>query len=328
MHVAITGASGHVGGNLVRALVARGDEVRVLLRSDDRAVRGLAVERVAGDLLDAAALAALVAGAEVVFHAAAEVSITGDRDGAIERVNVLGTRQVAAACVAAGVRRLVHFSSIHALESPREDLPMDEGRPFVVERGAPAYDRSKAAGEREVLAAAERGLGVCILNPTAIVGPFDFKPSHTGRLITALTRRRMPALVAGGFDWVDVRDVASAALAAAERGRPGERYLISGHWVPIAELAREVARASGAAAPRWVAPLWAARLGVPFVAAWARLFGREALYTAESLRAIRLSRTVNGTKARRELGHAPRPFAETIRDSVAWLREQGYLAVR
>lgn len=328
MRVAVTGASGHVGGNLVRALVARGDEVRVLLRSDDRAVRGLAVEYVAGDLLEPATLAPLVAGAEVVFHAAAEVPITGDRNGAIERVNVLGTRQVAAASLEAGVRQLVHFSSIHALQSPRQDLPMDETLPFVDERGTPAYDRSKASGEREVLAAAERGLGVCILNPTAIVGPFDFKPSHTGRLIVALARRRMPALVAGGFDWVDVRDVASAALAAAERGRPGERYLIPGHWVSIAELAREVARVSGVAAPRFVAPIWAARLGVPLAAAWARLLGREALYTAESLRAIRRSRAVNGTKARRELGHAPRPFAETIRDSLAWLREQGYLAVR
>lgn len=325
MRVAVTGASGHVGANLVRALVARGDDVRVLLRADDRAVRGLAVGRVSGDLFDPASLASLVAGAEVVFHAAAEISISGDRDGGLERVNVLGTRHVAAACLAAGVRRLVHFSSIHALASPRDDRPMQEAEPFVAAAGAPAYDRSKAAGEREVLAAAERGLEGVILNPTAIVGPFDFKPSHTGRLIVALARRRIQALVAGGFDWVDVREVASAALAAADRGRPGERYLVSGHWLPITELAREVARASGATAPRFVAPLWAARLGVPFVTVFARVLGREALYTAESLRAIRLSRRVDGTKARRELGHAPRPFAETIRDSVSWLRHNGML---
>ncbi len=321
----MTGASGHVGANLVRALVARGDEVRVLLRADDRAVRGLAVARVAGDLLEPASMAALVAGVEVVFHAAAEVSISGGRDGALARVNVLGTRHVAAACLAAGVRRLVHFSSIHALASPRQDSAMDEAMPFVGDAGAPAYDRSKADGEREVLAAAERGLAAVILNPTAIVGPFDFKPSHTGRLIVALARRRMPALVAGGFDWVDARDVASAALAAADRGRPGERYLVAGHWLPIAEFAREVERACGVPAPRVVSPLWAARLGVPFVAVHARLFGREALYTAESLRAIRLSRRVDSTKARRELGHAPRPFAETIRDSVGWLRDNGLL---
>lgn len=325
MRVAVTGASGHVGANLVRALVARGDEVRVLLRADDRAVRELAVERVAGDVLEPESLAPLVAGAEVVFHAAAQVSISGDRDGELERVNVLGTRHIAAACLAAGVRRLVHFSSIHALESPAERRWMDEAQPYIVEAGAPAYDRSKAAGEREIRSAAERGLAAVILNPTAIVGPFDFKPSHTGRLVLALARRQMPALVAGGFDWVDVRDVASAALAAGERGRPGERYLISGHWLPIAELAREVARASGAAAPRFVAPLWAARLGVPFVTGFAKVAGRDALYTAESLRAIRLSREVNGTKARRELGHAARPFAETIRDSVAWLSENGLL---
>ncbi|MEO8195767.1 MAG: NAD-dependent epimerase/dehydratase family protein [Thermoanaerobaculia bacterium] len=325
MRVAVTGASGHVGGNLVRALLARGDQVRVLLRADDRAVRGLEIERIPGDLLAPETLTPLVDRAEVVFHAAAEVSISGDRDGCLARVNVLGTRHIAAASRAAGVRRLVHFSSIHALESPAAERPIDEARPYVSEVGAPAYDRSKAAGEREVLAAAERGLAAVILQPTAIVGPFDFKPSHTGRLIVALARRRMPALVAGGFDWVDVRDIASAALTAGDRGRPGARYLVSGHWLPVAELAGEVAHATGVPAPRIVAPFWVARLGVPFVTLYARLLRRSALYTAESLRALRLSRRVDGAKARRELGHAPRPFAETIRDSVGWLRDHGYL---
>ncbi len=325
MRVAVTGASGHVGANLVRALLARGDEVRVLLRNDDRAVRGLEVERIPGDLLDPEALEKLVSGVELVFHAAALVAISGGRDEEIERVNVGGSRRVAEACLAAGVRRVVHFSSIHALAISARGLAMDEESPFVRELGAPAYDRSKAAGEREMLAVAARGLEAVILNPTAIVGPFDFKPSHTGRLIVALARRRMPALVAGGFDWVDVRDVASAALAAADRGRPGERYLVSGHWLPIADLAREVERASGVPAPRIVAPIWAARLGVPFVTGFAKAFRREALYTAESLRAIRLSREVDGTKARRELGHVARPLVETIRDSVRWLREHGYL---
>ena len=325
MRVAVTGASGNVGANLVRALLARGDEVRVLLRTDDRAVRGLGVERIPGDLLDPAALAELVSGVELVFHAAALVAISGGRDEEIERVNVGGSRRVAEACLAAGVRRVVHFSSIHAFESSARGLAMDEATPCVRERGAPAYDRSKAAGEREMLAVAARGLEVVILNPTAIVGPFDFKPSHTGRLIVALARSRMPALVAGGFDWVDVRDVVSTALAAGARGRPGERYLVSGHWLSIAELAREVARFTGIASPRFVAPLWAAGLGVPFVTAFARVFGRDALYTAESLRALRLSRQVDSSKARLELGHVPRPFADTIRDSVGWLRDNGFL---
>jgi dihydroflavonol-4-reductase len=322
VRVAVTGASGHVGATHVRALLARGDEVRVLLRTDDRAVRGLGVERIPGDLLDPAALAELVSGVELVFHAAALVAISGGRDEEIERVNVGGSRRVAEACLAAGVRRVVHFSSIHAFESSARGLAMDEATPCVRERGAPAYDRSKAAGER--CSGASAGSRV-ILNPTAIVGPFDFKPSHTGRLIVALARSRMPALVAGGFDWVDVRDVVSTALAAGARGRSGERYLVSGHWLSIAELAREVARCTGVASPRFVAPLWAARLGVPFVTAFARVFGREALYTAESLRALRLSRQVDSSKARLELWHVPRPFADTIRDSVGWLRDNGFL---
>ena len=317
MRVAVTGASGHVGGNLVRALLDRGDEVRVLLRADDRAVRGLGVARVQGDLLDPRALAELVSGVELVFHSAALISISAGKDEEVEQVNVIGTRQVAAACLTAGVRRVVHFSSIHALESSAPGVAMDEANPFVREPGAPAYDRSKAAGEREMRAGAARGLEVVILHPTAIVGPFDYKPSYTGKLIVALARRRLPALVAGGFDWVDVRDVARAALAAGDRGRPGERYLVPGHWLSITDFAREVERATGVPRPRIVAPLWAARIGVPFVTLFSRLFGREPLYTSESLRAVRLSRRVLGEKSRGELGHRARPFAETIRDARA-----------
>lgn len=325
MRVAVTGATGHVGGNLVRALLARGDEVRVLLRADDRAVRGLDVERIPGDVLQPRTLAPLVEGIELVFHLAAVISISGDRGGRLEQVNVLGPRHLAAACLAAGVRRLVHFSSIHALESQPDDRPIDEERPFVAEAGAPAYDRTKAAGEREIRAAAARGLEVVILNPTGIVGPFDFKPSYTGELILSLARRRLPALVEGGFDWVDVRDVVGAALVAGDRGRAGERYLVPGNWVSIPDFAREVQHATGAPPPRIVSPAWAARLGVPFVALFARLSGRDPLYTAESLRAISQNSRVDGSKAASELGHLPRPFAATVADTVSWFREQGRL---
>lgn len=327
MRVAVTGASGHAGASLVRALLARGDRVRVLLRADDRAVRGLDVESVEGDLLAPRTLAPLVAGAELVFHLAARVSISGGRCEELERVNVLGVRHVAEAALAAGVRRLVHFSSIHALDSRPADRPVDEARPFVG-AGAPPYDRSKAAGEREIRAAAARGLDAVIVQPTAIVGPFDFKPSHAGRLIVALARRRLPALIDGAFDWVDARDVARTALAAGDAGRAGERYLVPGHRVSIRDFAREVARAAGVAAPRLVTPLWAARLGAPLVAFFARRLGRAPLYTPASVRAVGQNSRVCGDKARAELGHRARPFAETIADTVGWLRENGQLDSR
>jgi len=326
MFVAVTGASGLVGGNLVRELLAQGHTVRALVREDQRALEGLTVERIRGDVLEPATLEPLCQGVEVVFHLAAKVTIDGDQGGMVDKVNIIGARHIAAAARAAGVRRLVHFSSIHALESRPDDQPIDERRPFVEELDAPTYDRTKAAGEREIGHALREGLDAVVINPTGIIGPYDHKPSNTGALILGLLRRELPALVDGGFDWVDVRDVAKAAIAAAERGRSGERYLVNGHWVSIAGLAAEVARASGIAAPRLVSPMWLARIGAPFLTAWAHLTGDQPLYTAESLRAVRQNSRVCGEKARAELGHEPRPFAETIADTVNWMRESGRLA--
>jgi len=324
---AVTGASGHLGANLVRTLLDEGHAVRALVRDDVRALEGLPVERVPGDVLDPSSLAPLVAGADAVFHLAAHISIAGDRDGLVLRTNVEGPRHVAAACLAAGVPRLVHVSSIHALAADPAGAPVDEGRrPADLEPGAPAYNRSKALGEREVLAAAARGLRAVILRPTAVLGPHDHKPSRMGRVLLALARGRMPGLVAGGFDWVDARDVARAAVAAARNGRAGGRYLLPGHWRTLSQVALAVAGWSGRPPPRLLVPMTLARLAAPLAEAWAHLAGGEALFTRESLHALRHYRGVRGDEAARDLGFAPRPFEETVRDALDWYRAQGWLA--
>jgi dihydroflavonol-4-reductase len=323
---AVTGASGHLGANLVRALLEEGHAVRALVRDDVRALEGLPVERVRGDVLDPPSLGPLVAGAGAVFHLAARISIAGDPDGLVLRTNVEGPRHVAAACLAARVPRLVHVSSIHALAARPAGAPVDERRgPADAEPGAPAYHRSKALGEREVLAAAARGLGVVVVRPTAVLGPHDHKPSRMGRVLLALARGRMPGLVAGGFDWVDARDVARAAVTAARSGRAGGRYLLPGHWRTLSEVARAVAAWSGRPPPRLVVPMALARLGAPVAEAWARLSGGEPLFTRESLHALRHYRHVRGAEATRDLGWAPRPFEVTVRDALDWLGGRGWL---
>lgn len=325
MRAAVTGASGHLGANLVRALVEEGHDVAVLVRDDTRAVEGLPVRVVRGDLFEPAALRRALDGAETVFHLAARISIDGDPGGAVRRTNVLGPREVVAACRDVGVRRLVHVSSIHALSPRPADAPVDEGRlPSDTDADAPAYDRSKAHGEREVLDGVARGLDAVIVNPTAIIGPHDWKPSRMGRVVLALARGRMPALVDGGFDFVDARDVARGAIEAARRGRRGERYLLSGSWWSVAALAREVARISGTRPPRLVAPMALARIGAPFVEIASRLAGAEPLYTRESLRALRGHRDVRHDKATRELGYAPRPLETTLADTLAWFGSRGW----
>ena len=247
MKAAVTGASGHVGANLIRVLLARGDSVRALVHRDRRALSGLPIETAMGDVRDPASLEQAFAGAEVVYHAAGYISLVSGEWSRLHAVNVVGTRNVVEACLRCGVRRLVHFSSIHAMDLNPERAQIDESTPLVAEGGVPPYSLSKAEGEREVQEGIANGLDAVILNPTAILGPHDYAPSHQGEVLLALARRMLPALVEGGFDWVDARDVAKGALSAAVRGTAGARYILSGHWVSVRELARLVGSITGPA---------------------------------------------------------------------------------
>jgi dihydroflavonol-4-reductase len=309
--VVVTGATGLVGGNLVRALLARellarellsrelfarGRPVRALVHRDRRALEGLDVEIVEGDVRDPASLRR-----------------------AFDRVE---------ACLHCGVRRLIHFGSIHALVQEPLDVPVDESRPLVEieSRRYPPYDRSKAAGEKEVQKGIERGLDAVIVYPTGMIGPYDFRPSHFGQVLLALGQDRLPALVTGGFDWVDVRDVVAGAMQAEERAPAGARYLLSGHWASLRELAGLVAEVTGAPVPRLVFPMWMARVGVPFGTHFTRLDGEHPLYTSVSLRALRSNRRVSHWRATRDLDYRPRPLRETLEDTFRWFTETGRLA--
>jgi dihydroflavonol-4-reductase len=322
MLTAVTGASGHVGANLVRAMVGRGRPLRLLAHDDGRALDGIDAERVHADVRDRASLERAFAGAEVVYHLAARISIVDGDEPLVRQVNVEGTRNVVAACLAAGVKRLVHFSSIHALSSEPADQPIDETRPLADGPRLGAYDRSKADAEREVLAGVARGLDAVILVPTAMIGPFDFKPSRMGAVLLDLYHRRLVGLVNGGFDFVDVRDVVEAAIAVEKRGRAGERYLLSGRRLSLRALAEVVTDVTGVAAPRLTAPMWMARAAAPAAAWYAARAAKEPLFTPSSLHALRNHRLVCSDKAARELGYQARPIRDTIADTFAWFKAQ------
>jgi dihydroflavonol-4-reductase len=318
MFTLLTGASGHVGANLVRELLRRRRRVRVLVHRNEAALVGLAVERVRGDVTDLASLRAACDGVDVVFHLAAVISIDGDRGGVVPRTNVGGTRNIVAAALERRVRRMVHVSSVHAFMQEPLDQPLDEQRAQVNSPSYPAYDRSKAAGESEVRDGVARGLDAVIVNPTGIIGPFDYGPSRMGRVFRDLCQRRLPALVGGGFNWVDVRDVVAGALAAEERGRTGENYLVGGHWHSLEALAAMIHAITGIRSPAVTCPMWLARFGAPFAVACGRALRREPLFTIESLHALRANRRVVIDKAARELGYMPRPTLETIRSVCDW----------
>ncbi|MBI5499901.1 MAG: NAD-dependent epimerase/dehydratase family protein [Deltaproteobacteria bacterium] len=324
--VLVTGAAGHVGGNLVRALLAQGRKVRALVHNDTRALEGLDVERVKGDVLDPATLRPAMEGVEVVYHLAAIITIEGDPDGRVRRTNVEGPHNVVAACLDAKVKRLIHFSSIHAFEQIPLLEQLDEGRPLEQSGRAPVYDQTKAAGQREVWDGVKKGLDAVIVHPTSVIGPFDFKPSRLGQVLLDLYFRRLPSLVGGGFDWVDVRDVVAAAMAAETRGRTGTNYLLGGKWRTVKELAHVAASVTGVRPPRFTSPLWLAKVGVPFALGWAKLTRTRPLYTFESLHALQYSnRRISSERAQTDLGYSARPLEETIADSYAWFREAGML---
>ncbi len=325
MRVVVTGASGHVGANLVRALIAKGRSTRSLVHVNRRAVEGLETEVVHGDLCDPESLCQAFNGAEVVYHLAANISLSMQGWTRLEQVNVAGTRNVVEACLRCGVRRLVYCSSIHALVQEPMHIPVDESRPLVASRRWPPYDRSKAAAEKEVQRGIELGLDAVIINPTAIIGPYDYQMSYFGKAFLAMTQRKLPALVTGGFDWVDVRDVAAGAMLAGEKGKTGTKYIISGHWESLCNIMDMVAEISGVSPPGFVCPLWLARAGAPIFAALSHLNGKEPLYTSVSLRALKSNRQISHERATRELGYRPRPLRETLIDTLGWFKENGRL---
>jgi dihydroflavonol-4-reductase len=324
MTVVVTGAAGHAGNNLVRGLLERGRTVRALVHRDRRALEGLAVETVEGDVCDVTSLRCAFDGAEVVYHTAAYISLSMREWPTLEAINVTGTRNVVEACLDCRVRRLIHFSSIHALRQEPLNVPLDESRPLADGRLIPPYDRSKAAGEAEVRQGIERGLDAVIVYPTGIIGPFDFRPSHFGQVLLAMGRGRLPALVTGGFDWVDVRDVVAGAVQAEERAPPRARYLLSGHWASVRDLAALVAEVTGTRSPRLVFPMWMARLGVPVGTHFTKLDGQHPLYTRVSLRALRGNQAISHERATRDLDYHPRPLQESLLDIFRWFAENGY----
>jgi dihydroflavonol-4-reductase len=321
----VTGASGHIGANLIRELLSRGRKVRALHHVNRRTIEGLDVEIVPGDVCDPSSLREAFKGADVVYHLAARISLSSNDYPVLEPINVTGVRNVVQACFDCGVRRLVHFSSIHAFIQESIGKPIDESCPLVEPRNCPPYDRSKAAGEKIVYGAIERGLDAVIISPTAVIGPHDCEPSFLGEALLNMARGKLPALVGGGFDWVDVRDVVQGALAAEEKAPTGTKYLLSGHFASMCELAAMVEETMGTPAPKLVMPRWLAFVGAPFMAGFAKMTGNRPLYTSASVRALRTGQDVSHDKAARELGYSPRPLRETIVDTFEWFHQSGYL---
>ena len=329
--VAVTGSTGHLGPCLIRQLLADGHKVRAFIRGEKApaSLQGLDVEVVRGDICQPSTLKPLVEGVERVYHLAALISIVGPMGGKVRAVNVHGARNVGEAALAAGVKRMVHVSSVHAFElgvgQNGKARTVDETHERSREETCPAYDASKAAGEVEIRKLVAKGLDAVIVHPSGVIGPFDFTPSRMGNVLLSLGNGRMPALLGGGFDWVDVRDVGRGIRAAAEQGRTGESYILSGNFASIPDLAHVAATVTGRSVPKLTMPLALANFFAPAAEAAAKLFRQEPLYTEESLMALRSDVRFDRSKAGAELNYQPRPLSETLRDVYAWFAGHGSL---
>lgn len=322
----VTGATGHLGANLVRRLLHEGERVRVLLRPhrDARAVDGLDVEHASGDIRDRASLDTAMDGCGRVFHCAAKISITAGSEREIYETNVLGTRNVLAAAARAGVARTVVTGSFSAV-GHHPDRPSDERDPFDPFARAMPYERSKAAVEHECLKAVVDGQDVVIAISCAIVGPNDFKPSRMGRVVRDFANGRMPAYIPGGFEFVAARDIVAGHLLAMERGRSGQRYIFSTEFVTVDTLMQWLEEITGQPRPRLRLPpavmAAIARVASPLLTMLAP--NRPQRLTPGAVHLLRMHRRADCSKAKQELGYEPTSVKDAVREAYEWFVAAG-----
>lgn len=319
--IVVTGATGHLGNVLVRQLCEDGKSVRAMvLPGEDRsALDGLAVDIVEGNVLHLEDLERAFAGADVVYHLAGMISILPGRDERVWQVNVQGTRNVLDAVQKMDVGRLVYTSSIHALERIPDGVVIDEHIPFDPQTDISDYDRSKATASVAVLKAVrDEGIDAVIVCPTGIVGPYDFRLSEMGRLIVDALRRKLNFSVEGAFDFVDVRDVARGHMLAAEHGRKGEFYILSGERIKIFDLVKLVQDLAGVHSAVVNVPFNLAAFSALFTPLLSRIGRYTPRFTLYSLQTVRDNSVISCDKAERELGYSPRSLRESLTDTVQW----------
>lgn len=324
--VLVTGASGFVGSAVVRKLLARGEDVRILVRASSNPVNfaDLGCTAIIGDLGDAASLARAMDGVSDLFHVAADYRLWAKDPAEIIANNREGTRNIMQAAKDAGVARIVYTSSVATLK-PQEGRDADERDRADMNTAIGAYKKSKVAAERVVEAFARDGLPVVVVNPSTPIGPRDIKPTPTGRIIVQAASGRMPAYVDTGLNLAHVDDVAEGHLLARAKGRIGEAYILGGQNATLEQMLGEIARLSGRKAPRIKlprAPLYPiARLAEGM----ARITGKEPFVTVDALNMSRHHMFFSSAKAEQELGYRARPYADALADALAWFQANGYL---
>ncbi len=319
----VTGATGHIGNVLTRKILEKGGKVRALVLpgEDHTPLENLDVEVVEGNILDPESLQAAFANVENVYHLAGLVSILPGRDRTVERVNVEGTRNIVQAALQNKVRRLIYTSSIHAIQRAPHGTTIDEQIPFDSMSAAGAYDYSKAIASLTVLASICQGLDAVIVCPTGVLGPYDFRLSEMGNLIKGCIDRKPQLFVDGAYDFVDVRDVADGLIMAADKGKTGHTYILSGERITVPGLLEAVWEITGDRFHRIRIPFSFARFLARFMPIYYRLAHVRPRFTTYSLDTLASNSFISNAKARAELGYQPRSLRESLTDTIAWIKQ-------
>lgn len=321
----VTGANGHLGSTIIRKLKRRGARIRGLILPTESAESTDSVTYIQGDVRNKHSLEPLFAGTEqdkvVVIHTAGIIDISEKITPTMYAVNVGGTRNIVELCKEHGVSRLLYVSSVHAIPEKNDLAVLHEVDHFSADEVVGGYAKTKAEATQLVLDAVKDGLDAVVVQPSGILGPFDSSRNHLVQLVSDYIHGRLPACVRGGYDFVDVRDVADGCLAAVEKGKTGECYILSNRHYEIRDVLRMVKAVQGGRRLP-VLPMWMAKAAIPVLSLTAKVRKSRPLYTRYSLYTLSSNDRFSHDKATRVLGYHPRDLLQTIQDTVAWMKRR------
>jgi dihydroflavonol-4-reductase len=328
----VTGATGHLGLTIVSQLIAEGKKVRALVLPDDKLNSRLPsqVEVCYGNVLDPLSLEEFFRvdpGMEIfVIHAAGIVTTSLEYQQIVYDVNVKGTQNMIDAAIKFNVTKFVHVSSVHAIpEKPKGEI-ISEVDHFDKDLVYGPYAKTKAEATQYVLDAGKKGLDVTVIHPSGICGPYSPTNNHAAQLVITCWRRKMPSGVVGGFDFVDVRDVAAGIISACKKGGRGECYILSNRYISIKEFFRTFKNLTGKRQPRFMAPMWLVKIFMPSYNCFYKLKKRTPLFSSQSLHILTTNSLFSSEKARKVLNFITRPFKETLADTIKWFKKEGVIA--